>query len=57
LDFYVDKKFVVPVITEKTKKLFGITNTNAGFVNEKDPQKLARTILLSGLSVGLKLEL
>ena len=57
LDFYVDKKFVVPVITEKTKKLFGKANTDTVFMNEKDSRQIAKTILLSGLSVGLKFEL
>ena len=57
LGFYLDKKFVVPVITEKTKKLFGKTNSDSGFLYEKDSRQLARTIFLSGLSLGIELEL
>jgi hypothetical protein len=54
---FIGKDFVIPYISGKTKSLFGITPSfGGGDSGGKKSGLSAKTILLSGLSLGVKLE-
>ena len=57
-EFFISKDIVLPVMTEKTKLLFrSKNNQQPSNVKELDLQFNFKTILLSGLSLGVKISL
>ncbi len=53
---YMKKEFLLPVISDKTKKLFGMQSENSRIDNSSNFDELIKTVLLSGLYIGFKIE-
>lgn len=54
---YLNKEFIIPLITKKTKALFGFDSSEAAIDFSENTDHLLKEILLSGLTIGMKLEL
>ena len=54
---YCNKIIFLPVITQKTKKTFGQENSHSTLDFSKDKREFIKMILLSGLTIGMKIEL
>lgn len=53
---YLQKEFLFPVITQKTRELFDKQSENSETMLFQNKDELIKTILLSGLSIGLRIE-
>lgn len=50
------KEFLLPVISDKTKKLVGIKSENSRIDNSSNFDELIKIVILSRLYIGLKIK-